>query len=114
MRCISPTGLYPVSGAVRAFPVVSKPVGTHTGRVSLRRIELRSPLVACSAQGQITLAPRDLPSSRMDIETVLRVPSERLRQELVPERTLQSIKDKGEVRARVRGTFRRPSLDVQP
>ncbi len=50
----------------------------------------------------------------MDIETVLRVPPERLRQELVPERTLQSIKDKGEVRARVRGTFRRPSLDVQP
>lgn len=83
-------------------------------RVSLRRIELRSPLVACSAQGQITLAPRDLPSSRMDIETVLRVPPERLRQELVPERTLQSIKDKGEVRVRVRGTFRRPSLDVQP
>lgn len=83
-------------------------------RVSLRRLELRSPLVTCSAQGQITLAPRDLPASRMDMETLLRIPPERLRQELVPERTLQSIKAKGEVCARLRGTFRRPSLDVQP
>ena len=44
----------------------------------------------------------------------LRIPLEQVREELMPERTLQSLKDKGEVRVRIRDTFRRPSFDVQP
>ena len=88
--------------------------GWKKDRLHLRQLELRSPLIACAAQGQATIVPGDVPSSRMDMQAVLRVPPDQLRQELVPERTLQSFKDDGEVRLRLRDTFRRPSLDVQP
>ena len=60
------------------------------------------------------LAVRSLPASRMDVQSALRIPLEQVREELMPERTLQSLKDKGEVRVRIRDTFRRPSFDVQP
>ena len=83
-------------------------------RLTLHHITVRSPLLACTVQGQITLVPRDLPASRMDVQSALRVPLEQLREELMPERTLQSLKEKGEVRVRIRDTFRRPSFDVQP
>ena len=49
-----------------------------------------------------------------DVQSALRIPLEQVREELMPERTLQSLKDKGEVRVRIRDTFRRPSFDVQP
>lgn len=83
-------------------------------RLTLHQIIVRSPMLTCTVQGQITLVPRDLPASRMDVQSALRVPPEQLREELMPERTLQSLKDKGEVRVRIRDTFRRPSFDVQP
>lgn len=94
--------------------------GRHSGNrlekgsadlASTRRAE---PMLACTVQGQVTLVPRDLPASRMDVQSALRIPLEQVREELMPERTLQSLKDKGEVRVRIRDTFRRPSFDVQP
>lgn len=88
--------------------------GWKKDRLSLRQLELRSPVIACAAQGQVTFVPKDPSASRMDIQAVLRVPPEQLRQELVPERTLRSFKNNGEVRLRLSDTFRRPSLDVQP
>lgn len=88
--------------------------GWKKDRLSLHRLELRSPAIACSVQGQVTLSPRDLPASVMDMQAVLRIPLDALRQESVPERTLQSFKDTGEVRLRLRDAFRRPSIDVQP
>ena len=81
-------------------------------RLTLHQIAVRSPMLACIIQGQIV--PRDLPASRMDVQSALRIPLEQVREELMPERTLQSLKDKGEVRVRIRDTFRRPSFDVQP
>ena len=83
-------------------------------RLTLHQLAVRSPMLACTVQGQVTLVPRDLPASRMDVQSALRIPLEQVREELMPERTLQSLKDKGEVRVRIRDTFRRPSFDVQP
>lgn len=83
-------------------------------RLTLTALDVRSPLLACAVQGQMTLSPGNPSAGRMDLQSVLRIPADRLRQELVPERTLQSIKNKGEVRVRVRGTVGRPSFDVQP
>ena len=82
--------------------------------LTLHQLAVRSPMLACTVQGQVTLVPRDLPASRMDVQSALRIPLEQVREELMPERTLQSLKDKGEVRVRIRDTFRRPSFDVQP
>ena len=83
-------------------------------RLTLHQLAVRSPMIACTVQGQATLVPRDLPASRMDVQSALRIPLEQVREELMPERTLQSLTDKGEVRVRSRDAFRRPSFDVQP
>ncbi len=88
--------------------------GWKRDRLTLHQLAVRSPMLACTVQGQVTLVPRDLPASRMDVQSALRIPLEQVREELMPERTLQSLKDKGEVRVRIRDTFRRPSFDVQP
>ena len=88
--------------------------GWKKERLTLHQLAVRSPMLACTVQGQVTLVPRDLPASRMDVQSALRIPLEQVREELMPERTLQSLKDKGEVRVRIRDTFRRPSFDVQP
>ena len=88
--------------------------GWKRDRLPLHHLAVRSPMLACTVQGQVTLVPRDLPASRMDVQSALRIPLEQVREELMPERTLQSLKDKGEVRVRIRDTFRRPSFDVQP
>lgn len=88
--------------------------GWKRDRLTLHQLAVRSPMLACTVQGQVTLVPRDLPASRMDVQSALLIPLEQVREELMPERTLQSLKDKGEVRVRIRDTFRRPSFDVQP
>ena len=88
--------------------------GWKKNRLTLHQLAVRSPVIACTVQGQATLVPRDLPASRMDVQSALRIPLEQVREELMPERTLQSLKDKGEVRVRIRDAFRRPSFDVQP
>ena len=88
--------------------------GWKKNRLTLHQLAVRSPVIACTVQGQATLVPRDLLASRMDVQSALRIPLEQVREELIPERTLQSLKDKGEVRVRIRDAFRRPSFDVQP
>ncbi len=83
-------------------------------KLDVRQVELRNPTLACTVQGTVALSPNDPPASRMDLQSALRISPDQLQQELIPQRTLQSIKDTGEVRTRLRGTFRSPSLDVQP
>ncbi|MFQ8889535.1 MAG: hypothetical protein ACLR7Z_15505 [Bilophila wadsworthia] len=67
--------------------------GWKRDRLTLHQLAVRSPMLACTVQGQVTLVPRDLPASRMDVQSSL---SEQVREELMPERT-QSLKVKGEV-----------------
>lgn len=88
--------------------------GWSKDKLDLRRLELRNPILAYTVQGVVALSPNDPPASRMDLQSVLRISPDQLQQELIPQRTLQSIKATGEVRTRLRGTFRSPSLDVQP
>lgn len=83
-------------------------------RLDLRRAEIRNSVLACTLLGQADISPTDPLGSRMDMTSTLRLPLEQIRQELMPQRTLNALRKDGEVRLRIRETFRRPSLDVQP
>ena len=48
-------------------------------RLTLHQLAVRSPMLACTVQGQVTLVPRDLPASRMDVQSALRIPLEQVR-----------------------------------
>ena len=71
-------------------------------------------MLACTVQGRSPSFHAISPASRMDVQSALLIPLEQVREELMPERTLQSLKDKGEVRGTYPGYLPTSSFDVSP
>ncbi len=85
----------------------------NKGRLTVQEFFLRNVDLNASATGQAALRFDRLLDSKLDMEAVLRIQLSKLRQELLPQRTLVALKTKNEVRLRVRGTPSAPQLEVQ-